>query len=542
MAQKVVFDGRLYVEPVSKATVVGGVNNAAAAASFSNICIIDDGIGATYGFGKGARTAASAGRQLDDFMYEFNDPNAMRMAIKGGVIWDLVEYLYNPANGEPGASKIFYCRAADTAPGVLSLTMADSSVWAFETVDEGLIANGTVTSSTLRKGYAITISAGVVDTAKFIVKFWLGTYKGVDADGLLFDGQTSTQAGLAPQLIVQSDEITTVAEFLAWANSSFQFQQWFNLGATFSTSGTLATADLTTHAGYQAFASGSETYSSAALDHVLSKITELDNTLFLAMKNANDAAGTNNVKIVGFIANSAEFGKRVFIGGGNGPTTFTGSNSSVVAAQTLNTEVAVVVHDGFTIPYSLNSSVMVNKSSLYSAALVVGRKAGMLPQTPLTQKTIRVGKPNTQLDKGQRELALGAGVLHFKKDNQKGWIINQGVNTLQVNDYMINNNGTSPEESIVAIKQQLNREIQEGAKQFLGGNLFNASQSVMEKFLTKTLYDRKAIPGTRDGLIVWFANAKAVRTGTTWNLTYDFQANSPINKVFSTGTIIDGAV
>lgn len=561
MAQRVVFDGRIHTEPTSQARVVGGVNNAAAALSFGNICIIDNGIGAAFGYGKGARTAAGVGRQENDFVYEFDSPQSLRAAVKGGVVWDLVERLFNPASGQQGASKVFLIRAADTDPAAVTMTMADAKTWIFTTKEEGLVCNGANTGATeykLKKGYAVSLHAGVQDAAKFIFKFWRGTYRGADSNGYLFDGRTEAEAAEYPELLTQSPEIPAAnsdVTFRAWAETDVTFQQLFVWSGTSETvtGAALAAADIVSYAenhsgGNGLFAGATETYAnSATLDHVLDTIKELDNSIFLALEPWTYAAGaidTDTALILSHIVNEADFEKHLIIGAGDTPLNFaTGAtNSTIDGAGVINNELAVVVHGGFEIPYILNPEILVTKSAMYKAAMVAGLMSGLEPQTPLTYKRLRVGNELHQMTKNERVLALEAGVLHMKKNRTLGWVINQGVNSLQTNDYMINNDGSSPEISIVRIKTQLNREIAQAAEvQFIGGNLFTASKTIIEEFVKSTL-DNKMMTSTDDGMLVWYGNVKAVRSGTTWNITYDFQANSPINKIFTTGTILDGNI
>jgi hypothetical protein len=559
MAQRVVFNGRVYVEPTSQGRVVGGVNNAAAPLSFGNICLIDTGattttgLGAGYGYGKGALDSSGNGRQINDMVYRFDDPHSMREAVKGGIIWDLVQYLFNPSNGAQGASTVFLIRAAQTAAAGDTLTMNDGKTWIFTTKEEGTVCNGVEVSSQLSKGYAVQLTMGVVDPTKVMFKFFRGIYKGQDFAGFEFDGQTAAEASLTPQLVCQSTELTAAsaaAEFTAWAATNEDFQRLFTWSGTSQSTGTgvidttATTGDVALLAGNNLFAGGTESYSSAAMDHVLASIPELDNSIFLAAEEGLNAAGTNNIKILSHVTSESDFKKHVVIGGGASSTNFaTGSTaSSIDSAATLNSELAILAHGGFTIPYSLNKTIDVPKFPIYKAAMVAGLMAGKEPQTPLTYKNLRVGKEAHQMTKTERIAALEGGVLHMKKHNRLGWIINQGINTLQANDYMINNDGTSPEISISRIKEQLNREISQSASMtFIGGNLYNASGGVIVEFVKSYLAGKLMVAGQQDGMIYWFGNVTAIRSGSTWNVSYDFQANSPINKIFTTGTILDAS-
>jgi len=541
MGQTVVFDGKLFTEPVAASRIISGVTNTGSPSSFGNIAIIDSGLGATFGGGVGAVDSVGGNRESKDFVVEVNSAAQLKTLVKGGVLWDLADYIYAPSNNAPGASKVFYMRATQTAKATFS-----SGAWngaftlGFDTKEEGLICNGALDTGNLYKGYAITFEAGVIDPNKFIFKFWQGTYKGQDVNGYEFDGITQTQASLLPKLITQSPELTTVAELVAWATTDQAFQSFFAFTSGSATTGTFAAADLTTFAGYSVFAGGTETYSATAMDNVLDQIKELDNSLFLALENDTNAAGTNNLKIIAHINNEAEFKKFVVIGGGDDSSGFA---TSKTAAGTIDSRYAALVHGGITEQFVNNPAIDIQKSSIYKAALVTGRLAGLEPQTPLTYKDLRIRKERHVLTPSEREDAINNGVLATRAVPQLGIVVNQAVNTLQLNSFMINNDGTSPEISIERIFAQLNREISTNSRiLFIGNNVSTVSDAVVVSFVEGYLQSKLAKPGISDGLIIDFRNVKAERQGTSYFVTYDFQANTPINKIFTTGTVIDPTI
>lgn len=541
MGQSVLFDGQLYIEPTSKARIISGVSNGGAASSFGNICIIDTGIGAGYGGGVGAVDSVGGLRDVSQFLLEFNSPAEMKNAVKGGALYDLVDYLYSPSLSSRGASRVFLARAAQTAQGQDSATFDAGFQLVLNTLEEGTVVNGTLNGSDLESGYAWTLEAGVINPAKFIFKFWRGTYRGADGNGFLYDGLSAAEAAENPVLVAQSAEVANVAELIAWANGSSNFQSWFEFDATSATAGTFAAADLTTFAAYQLFAGGTETYNATAIDNVLDEIAELDNTFFFATESGASAAGTNNVKILSHIINEAEFKKFIVIGGGDDAATV--DTQSVAAAEALNSRYAIVVHGGIEEQYVLNPTIAVPKGSIYKAAMVVGRLAGLEPQTPLTYKDLRIRSEQHVLTKAKRESLINSGVLHTRSVPQLGIVVNQSINTLQLNDFLINPDGSSPEISVERIEAQLNREIAENARVlFIGRNRGSVTAGVLEAFATRYLKSKQVVQGVTDGLIITFDNVKAERQGTVWYITYDFEANTPINKIFTTGTIVDPSI
>lgn len=532
MGQKVAFDGKLYTEPVSKARTISGVRNSGAPSSTGNILIIDTGQGANYGGGVGAKNSSGV-RELDEMVNTFQGAAEMKNFVKGGLLWDIADYLYAASNQFPSASIVHLIRAATTAPATLTFTTDAADDIELETKEEGVFANGNLSGTKLSTGYAIKVIAGRVDDTKVIFQFYRGSYRGTDADGLLYDGIEESVAADNPVLITESDEVSDISELIAWSETSEEFGQYFKFATGTATSGVLAAAD--TGSGFTVFSGGTETYD--ALDDVLAAINELDWTFVLSLDNGSDAAGTENLKILSHILSEAPFKKFMFVGGGDTKATFV--SESIDSAQTLNSQYAILCHGGQRIPYSLNPSVEQLKDSRYFAALVAGLSAGLAPQVPLTYKQINMRTQRHQLTQLERVQAIDNGVLHVKNVAEVGLVINQQINTLQRNNYLINNDGTSPEISVERIKAQLNREIQEGAIQFIGGNLFNVTAKDIEGYIKGYLARNTLVAGERDGYIKDSRNVKARRQGTAWFATYEFQANTPINKFFATGTIIE---
>jgi hypothetical protein len=81
--------------------------------------------------------------------------------------------------------------------------------------------SGGVEGTILTRGIAAKTIAGVIDTAKYIVQFWRGTFKGLDSQvstGTPFDGLAEIRTNA--ELIAQSPEVDTVTDLLAWMNDT----------------------------------------------------------------------------------------------------------------------------------------------------------------------------------------------------------------------------------------------------------------------------------------------------------------------------------
>jgi hypothetical protein len=200
----------------------------------------------------------------------------------------------------------------------------------------------------------------------------------------------------------------------------------------------------------------------------------------------------------------------------------------------------MLAHGGMYQPSVLGQGRLKAKPSIYSAASILGRICGLEPQTPATFKDIRMISPVHNMTKTERIQALNAGVLHFRDVAQRGWVINQSVNTLQANNsQLINPDGQSYEISLERIKAQLNREMKIAAKsKFIGLNAKSASPEVITAFARGYLNSKVATDNV-DNLILDFKNVNTTINGDSFYLTYEFIPNSPVNNGFITGYALD---
>lgn len=544
MAEKVLFDNKIFTEPATSARTIGGVKGSGSINDAGKICIIDTGSMASYGGGKTSHTGAGVKLNKDEYINVVRSAREMKELVKGGIWWDLADYIFNPSIGGTPPSEVYIIRVSRGAVAAETITVAATGAMVINTKEMGLSANGSG-SPTLSKGYGWKLKAGEIDAAKYILEFYIGSYPGViGATTQTYGGITEAQAQDAPRLIVKSAEVTGLDGFEAWAATSEEFQKYFTIVSNTDngTTGLFAAGDITTYGTLNNyFASATESYATATdLDDVLEDIVDLDNTFFLCDEYNANAAGTKNVKIHSFVVNNAEFKKFLIIGGSDNSTNM--ATQSKTPASTFDSRYAIVCHGGIEVPYELNPGLIIQKPSIYKAALVAGRLGGLQPQGSITWKDLRITKETHVLTKNERIELLQAGVLHTRVVDGK-IVVNQGVNTKQDNTQLISVDGSSYEISIERIGAHLNRILQEGsAKIFIGSNLATVTEADLVDYTESTLSKQMAIPGLQDGMITSFQNITATRTGSTWEVSYEYQANSPINKVFFTSVIIDPTI
>src|SRR5882672_3368181 len=144
MATSFTFNNQVVELPGSYSQFQSGVTNAPLSLSFGNVLLIDNGIGDGYGAGGGiAGTLASGANAI----YQADTLKEFRDAVGGGILWDIAQNLFQPdgPGGANGISRLFYARAAETAPSELVLDFTNGSDGGDSTIqvrNEGTVGDG----------------------------------------------------------------------------------------------------------------------------------------------------------------------------------------------------------------------------------------------------------------------------------------------------------------------------------------------------------------------------------------------------------------
>ena len=547
MAQTLYYGNKSTNLPGVYTDFISGVTNQPISASFGNVLIIDTGQGAGYAGGAGIDGTLKSGI---DSIQEFNSISDYRASVKGSEIWLLAEPLFQPqgAGNPQGTSKVYFAKGATTAPAEIEYTFtgggAAGGVFNAQVRDEGTVGNGVEVSSVLTRGYAGVMRAGTLDTSKFAIDFYVGTYKGADSESDPWD--FIAQSNAAPSLLVSSDEFDNIADLISWANNNSTFQTYFKVKAeTVTGTGAVDSADLSANTGNELASGGTETYSTANLDLVLDAITDLDYTFVLALDNAADAQSADNSKILTHLTTEAKYRKFMIVGGADDDT-LEGSNSSSETAAFYDSERVTVVHSGVGLRRR-GATGFKDRSSLYKAALVVGRIAGQAPQVPLTFKRLKFDKDRHELNKVEQTKCLNNGVLATVFDADfGGYIVLQGVNSKQSNDFTIADDGSSFEISIESIKAQLSKEIEINSKLQLLGQSSGVNRNTLKPIDVKnwleTFLTLQEATETTDNLITSSSNIAVTVVGDTYQVSYDFEPSFPVNKLLIIGRITDSTI
>ncbi len=549
MATEVNFEGRKITLPGVYSTIKSGVKNPPITLSYGNVLIIDSGSGANYGGGAGVGGELANGI---DTVYPISNIDDFRTLTKGGPWYKLARQLFQPVQqpGIVGASTVYYVRAAATIGATMTFSPvgggSNGGSFVAKCRDEGIVGNGAQdTGDELRKGYAFVMSAGVENTSAFIITFYLGTFTGLDEDGYPYGN--SLEENSTPLEVIKSDEFLTIDELNDWATSDGIFQEYFVIDDFTSTGdGSVDTADLTTYSDYTLATGGTETFDETNFNLALDSVTTLRYSFLLSDNYGDNAQDIMNDLLVSHVIDpETSWEKMIFIGGGVDNTKWTQTNGSIPIAQHFNTDRVVVVHGGVNVSSSFPPSGVRNENSLFTAATVLGRIAGLAPQIPGTFKTLQLEGLRHSLKNVEKKNGLAAGVLMLHWDTQLDtptFCILQAVNSLQNNKNQINPDASSFEISIKRIGFQLNLELTINARTELLGNEAGPNLNTLtDRFIIDWVagqLEARTANATTDNLIVEYRNISVVTNQDIKSVTYEFKPNGPVNKFIMTGFMV----
>lgn len=548
MTKVITFGGKQIFEPGVSSIIKSGINNPPSDLDYGVVLIIDTGSGANFGSGSGISGTLKSGINS---IQEFSSLKDYREAMHGGIHWALSKWLFQPLDFQtPGVSKVYFVKAAITVAAEVTYAPTGGGsaggTIVLQARNEGLVGNGVKSGSVLTKGYAFKMVSGV-ETDTFRFQCWRGMFRGLDAnDNQPWD--SILEADTTAELVAESTDYANILDLYNWMLKDVSFQKHFNVKSYVKTgTGAITAADKTTYIDYTLFAGGTETYNGTYLASVLTNVKELRYTFVLADQYGDNsttgADGTFNNLIFAHLVSEAKYEKFMVVGAGNDDTEFTATGGSIDVAESYDSDRVIVVHGGFK---KVNRAVSGYKvyDSIFKAAAVLGRICGLPPQVPVTFKSIDMDADRHILNDSERRQAIDKGVLHTKWDVEFGrFIVNQGINSLQENDYLVNEDGTSYEISIKRIAAQLNLEIEYNGKRQLLGQSYGVNRNTLSKLDVKNWVEgylqKKTASDTQDNLILSFQNVTVTIQQSAYYVTYGFTPNFPVNNLLFTGLMLD---
>ena len=131
--------------PGAYSTIVSGETGPARQLDYGKVLVIDTGTySAGFGGGAGINGENTSGQNA---IYTFDTISDFRGFMKGGLWWRVAEALFAPDPSNPdavGVSQLQFVRAATTTGATIAFATKSGGKFVIKTLDEGLIANGTL--------------------------------------------------------------------------------------------------------------------------------------------------------------------------------------------------------------------------------------------------------------------------------------------------------------------------------------------------------------------------------------------------------------
>lgn len=492
------------------------------------------------------------------------------------VITSATGYIYLYWSAVPGATSYKVYRGTAAGAQTKYFVTNDTS---FSDTDSFTGTNGTVpttnttgdaagtiipTSKELSKGLGVKLEQG--RAFGYSLVFYRGAHDRMEDPlnpGYGFNEQllpsiyqgvpTGTYNIVKPVVLFRSPDVKRLSELKRWMEKSPDFKNWFGI-TSFSFNDlddAIVASDITNNQSalspYKVFSGGQTDFSSQAFTKALQATKNLDNTFYLCLGSGEDATGTENTAIVQLIASGElKYDKYAIIGGFTDASNFLGDTDTTQAvARYFNTEKAIVTHGLAKVTNSIYPDGYRNISVLEKTAKVLGRIAGLPPQTPITFKDIAVDAEVHKLEEDEIEAGIEAGILMTAYDQElQNICVVAGINTLGNNDFLINEDASSYDITIERIKAQINKEIVYNCKRaFFGQEQGPNRNTVSDADLltwTTTFLQSKVATNEVDNLIISFGNIVIRRDQDNIFVDYEFVPNGPINKIVFTGVMVNG--
>lgn len=548
MSSTFYFNNRQISLPGVYSTIVSGESSPARNLDYGKVLVIDTG---TYsaGFGGGAGINGE-NTQGQNSIYIFDNLSDFRGFMKGGMWWKAAEALFDPDPTNPdaiGISEIEFVRAATTTGATITLTTTAGGTFAVKTLDEGLVANGTLfgeSNPILTLGYGLTFIPGVEDNTKWIAQFWRGTYTGTYTDGLPYGDLTQENAD--PELVLESPEFNNVQELIDWATNDSNFGLAFVLDPSSKVEGdgTIAQADITAALDgkpYILATGATESFSSTDFQAVLEQITGMDySAIILDQVGANANSPTTRSYLTHM--KEAKFDHFLYLAGYDEAAQY---QQSIDIAVAMNNPYVQVVHSGVGVVSAFDAQKIRWWPAIYNLCAIVGRVSGKPPYVPVTFKTIGVDRVKHILSESEKKKALKYGVLVTVLNDYTGrFNVLQGVNTLQDNANLFNAKGQSYSIQFMRVVAQINKELIVNASidllgQENGVNANTLTAGAVKDWTVAYLQGRTATD-EQDNLLLSFKDVVTVRKDDAYFTTYKIVVNNEITKLFFTGYLIRG--
>lgn len=547
MASTFIFNGRQISLPGVYSTIVSGEMNPARNLDYGKVLIIDTGkYSAGFGGGAGINGENAQGQNA---IYTFDNIADFRAFMKGGLWWRVAEALFAPDPSNPdavGISELEFVRAATTTGAKMTFETAAGGTFAVKTLDEGLVANGSLLNGELlTKGYGMNFIAGREDATKWILQFWRGTYTGTYSDGLPYGD--ITQENSDPELVLESPEFKNMQELVDWAQNDSNFALAFVLDSTTNVEGNggITEGDITKVLDgkpYILAVGGTESFDMDDFNAVLDQIVGLDYSNVILDQVGEKANSATTKAYITHMNGAAKFQHFLYVAGYDKGADF---SKEIDLAKEFDSSFVQLVHGGAGVVSAFDAQKIRWWGVMYNLCAIVGRISGKPPYVPPTFKTIGVDRLQHSLIESEKKKALKYGILTTVLNDYTGkFNILQGVNTLQDNANLFNAKGQSYSIQFMRIVAQINKELIVNATLDLlgqenGVNANTLTAGAVKDWTVAYLQSRTATDA-QDNLILSFKDVVTTRKEDAYFTTYKIVVNNEITKLFFTGYLIRG--
>lgn len=549
MSTSFYFNGKQRTLPGVYSQIKSGELAIPRALEYGSVLIIDTGTiaGANkWGGGAGVMGENESGQKA---VYAFTSLTDFQAFVKGGMWWKWAQGLFNPDptnSAAVGISTLYYVRAAATTSASMTYKPGPAAdQFVFDTVDEGVCANGvlideTDASSKLLNGYGYKIIASPTNpTAMFHMQIFLGSYKGLSLfDSLPVDEVSEEEC--KPELVWESGDFNTIEGLISLASEDPTFASMFIIDTASTVTG--ATVIAAGISNYTKAVGGTTDYTDAALTRTLSELADFSyNSVITDIYGAATTTFASKIATIRTsIAQESRYNRFLWIAGYDQASNF---DSSISLAQDYDNPYVQVIHGD--VGLVSDSAPMGYRwwGSQYNMCAVLGRTSGKPPYVPVTNKTIGVDVLKFIPSDEKKNKALQGGViLTIQSLSQGKPVVLQGINTLQDNTQLFNNEGQSFSIQFMRVVDQINRELVVNAQLDLldveeGVNVNTLSAGVLSNWTKNYLQSRVATPST-DNLLLSFRNITVTRQGDAYFVSYGIVVNNEINKLFFTGYLL----
>lgn len=558
MATSIVFGKKVCKLPGSYARLVADISAEKPIASYSNILLIDTGLGKGYNSIKGI---VNNGKEC---IYELTEETA-NYYIKGGALSPVINKLYNPSKDKPGIGKLFLIKASQSTPAASSKNSLFGGALTFsslKTTEEGLACNSTFLGSDGKiyssnqaadladlSNYTIaplketvgandTLISGFIfkafykkDLKKYYIEIHQGTYEGKNL-GQYQINTTPENAGST--LVYRSKKANTLDDLVNFLSKDSTFKSLF-VFAGLSVGSDLPQSDLEETL---TFSGGTDAYitKSSDLIQILNNTINLDYSCMM-IAEANDAQTFVPVAI-NHIMNDAKGIK--FLAAHQAE-----KEEALSKAREYDSDQVIMISGKGKNTNSTSATGFIIHDSIATAAACIGRIFGLSPEIAGTLKSIDFDGMEIEPSDTDLEDFLDSGVVSPYYDSDlKGFVLSQVCTCLQKNTALINEDCTTFSVQVKRILAQVVKNLVLQSKEdFWGGEQGVNKSTLSDSYLkawTQTLLNRLSTAPNKEenNYLLNYDVVKVETDQDTKKVSLSLTVNGEITKVFFLVTVL----